>query len=273
MACPNCGSIHETGTYCTKCGAKLEKTKDVNDQSSTNIDDRLQEGKSYNNNSDIIKKGIVVTKQYFSHFIKMLKKPMDYGKDISSESFINGMITIFLFSFIFSLTIYIGVNNFFDNVSGSLFEEDFVDNLYSTVAFYKENPSGEIFVKALIYLLLILAVIVFTIFGILKINKENVSFKHVIARFGAFLIIPTVFILISFLLTLLNIGNNLMNIFSVLTFISLFLSIGFTVYSYRRKEHSLDPFYGTMIVITVMIVLTMIVGENIGATTYLPFGY
>jgi len=278
MTCPNCGSINETGNFCTKCGAKIEES--TQNQSQEFIEENVilesTTQPKIETTNEYVEKGKVVIKQYVNHFVKALKNPTSYGNEVNSSQMVNGIITMILISLFFALTVYFGVSNFYQAFSGSLFDEEFLGEIFSSAnsGIQNEISFSEFFVKPFFYMILFLAVINGSLFGVLNISKVQATFQDVLARSGTFLIIPALVLFATFIFSLLDAGYDILNILTTFAYICFYLSIGYTMYSYKNSEgQKLDPLYGTLIVFAVVIILSAIIGDNFVSNLFLPAGF
>jgi|GEM_PF-1099881 len=278
MTCPNCGSINETGKFCTKCGSKIEQPVQNHSQErmEENVTIESTTQPKIETTNEYVEKGKVVTKQYVNHFVKALKNPTYYGKDVNSSQMVNGLITMVLLSLFFALTVYFGVSNFYQAFSGSLFDEQFLGDIFSGAdqGFRNEISFSEFFVKPFFYMILFLAVITGSIYGVLNISSVKATFQDVLARSGTFFIIPALVLFVTFIFSLLDAGYDILNILSMFAYISLYLAIGYTMYSFKNSEgQKLDPLFGTLVVLAVVIILSAIIGDNFVSNLFLPAGF
>ena len=123
-------------------------------------------------------------------------------------------------------------------------------------------------------MILFLAVITGSIYGVLNISNVKATFQDVIARSGTFLIIPALVLFVTFIFSLLDAGYDILNILSTFAYISLYLAIGYTMYSFKNSDgQKLDPLFGTLIVFAVVIILSAIIGDNFVSNLFLPAGF
>ena len=130
------------------------------------------------------------------------------------------------------------------------------------------------FLQPFLILLIYFTAIVATIFGVLKVNNGTISFQEVIARFGAFLVVPMVLEALIVLLAFINVSFTFMSFLSLFTMFSIFISFAFTIYSYKGTGNDrLDPLYGTMIVFAVSVLLNYLFWDSLLSSLIKGFGF
>ena len=263
MKCNKCGATCQSGDkFCGECGANLElqeaavsqpseqeiTTATLNNSSATPL--------STVNSQEYIDKGKVISKQYFSFFLSMLKKPVSAAAGTNKLDLTNSLITTILFALFIPLTVFFALKNMLDE--------------YMTVSFF------DVVLKPFFILVIYIALVVAVIFGVLKIAKSSASFLDVTARFGSFLVLPTALLAVAVILSL--IGSNSYLFFLSIGLICFSFIIPLIVYSYKQEESKgLDAFYGILLVYAGIIVIFIFVGaqavEQLVSLFDNPFGY
>lgn len=237
MYCANCGSqLDDNAVFCSVCGAKVGTTASELTTSTTNVH---------------LEKAKVISKGYFSYFMDHIKAPIRHGFAIERSNWLNGLITLVIFSVFMSFTALLmaysvrsGINEFF---GGYINKVSFLDD----------------FLLPLLYSLLMFAVIVGIIFLVAKLMKSEANLQDILARYGTFMIIPTAFAILTFLLVLLHI-YVLALLFSFGYLLSLVCAIVLTVYSYgKEKSSGLDPYYGILIAFLGLIIAMFLFGSSV----------
>jgi len=264
MNCQVCGSQNETGSFCSKCGSPLvaqDQQQYYQGQQHTYQNgptqgqyqeqqyQQQQFGNSYYggpqgspqpNPSEISAKA----KDYLSFVTSALKKPFEFGSSVNGESWINGLITLIISSLFSSFILATFVGYIFN-----LFNPFALNNLY--------NPMATFF-SGFLSSILSTAVTVGALFVVVKmINKVNVDFKSILARYGAFMVLPAGISVIIFLFVLIRLGNLAFLLF-VVSLLCGFLGTILTALSYHSQA-KLDKYYSLLILYAIIGVANYIV--------------
>lgn len=250
MYCKNCGQNNQSDAkFCEKCGTKINSELDTNvhhiveetNQQTTTASQVQQQGA---NQKQYIEKGKEISKLYFSFFLSILKKPVPVAETVNKSQLINGIITIVVFSLMVPLMTYFGLKNAF---SHSMFSPDIS---FSNVVIIP--------VFSLVILILLIGLI---IFGVVKIGRSSYGLLDVIARFGAFLVVPTALLAIATIFSLIS--SFIFIPFLFLGLLSASFVIPLVIYSLKKEEpKGIDTFYCTIITYIGIIILFMIIGEQ-----------
>ncbi|GAA0316581.1 hypothetical protein GCM10008967_03970 [Bacillus carboniphilus] len=267
MQCPNCQHENEGGKFCVKCGTPLQQAADqANPTTSQEVETpnvppttpspesvRVQSQSSENANQ-YIEGAKKISKSYFNHFLDVMKKPHAVSTQVGADQFINGIITIVLYSLIIPFIIYFalkGVIADLNNFGAGLFGQ----------SMGMEIPFGDTVVKPFFaYLVFTLLVAVFT-FVALKLAKIEADIKEVIARFASFLI-PFVGILaVALILSLIKV--ELFLVVLLLGFVgAIFLVPALVVTSYKKQNsQGLDITWGIIAAYVLTFIAIRIMGE------------
>lgn len=231
MFCAQCGTkIEEGAAFCSSCGAK------VGENSATpNIH---------------LEKAKVISKGYFSFFLDHIKAPIRQGFAVDRASWLNGLITLIIFSLFMSFTSFIlasSISRGFNSIFGS----------YMPGASFWDH-----FLLPFIYMVLFFAVMIGVTFLVAKMMKSDANFQDVTARFGTFMIIPTVFALLTFLFGVLR-AYILVGLFSMGYLLSMVCAVVLTVYSYGKDQRGgLDAYYGILLAFLGLAIALMLFGSS-----------
>ncbi|WP_062051301.1 hypothetical protein [Bacillus sp. JCM 19034] len=176
-----------------------------------------------------------ISKQYFSFALSVLKQPFHYSATLGQKQMVNGLISMILYSLLLPMYIYIiGYSlPFFDTVLKPAF--------------------------ATMILFLLLSVI---ILGVTKLMKIETNFKTIVTRFGSFITISTILLVVANILALLSIIT-----FSILliscALLGYFIAIATTMFSFHEKDRKgIDTFYAIAIIYIAIGFISYLVGES-----------
>ncbi|MCK0470233.1 zinc ribbon domain-containing protein [Halalkalibacter sp. APA_J-10(15)] len=232
--CTNCQApLEAEAKFCTSCGTKTSDTGEIAAASTTT--EAAQNA--------YLEQSKEVGKQYFSFAKSALKHPYQFSAHLGQNNMINGLISMILYSILLPLFLY--------NVLRKM-----------SMGFMPLSFSDIVFMPAIvsIIMLLILAAIML---GVAKLMKVEVNYKTIIARFGAFMTIPTAILIVANILILVSIIT-----FSVLLVIlaslGYFVAIAVTIFSLHRENNGgLDTFYGIFLTYVALGFLSYLVSESI----------
>lgn len=166
-------------------------------------------------------------------FLSALISPVRRGYAVDGNHFLNGLITFAIYALLTGMNTYaqtlINMRDYATETEGIAFFHSFLLPIFSTA----------------ISLLIISGIIMI----VALLMRSGAHYPDIVARFGSLLVIPTVISFFIFIFTLLS-GTTTMLFFfvSLLSMISLFSAISFTVYSYYVEGKSgLDPLYAVIL--------------------------
>ncbi len=272
VKCHVCGSEHEAGKFCTKCGNPLQREEvaathpanshqqSPSEQSHNQHPYHLNQqnvqqpyGETYYQYQDHPNGYYVKERkkiQYFSFFANSLKNPVEYASKVNGNYWINGLITLILSIMIFSLSI----ANYFSRImeiSGLRF---FGADKVLGLSFWN------VFFKGLLYLGIFSVLVLIVIFSIVKlINHADIRFQDVLVRAGSYATIPTLLFIIFFFVTFLDSPNIIFFITTMIQGIFI-LSISLTILSFKTNS-KIDIFYSMFIAIAIFAII-QIIGFN-----------
>lgn len=256
MICPNCSHENEGGRFCIKCGTPLKR--EINNEVASTTETIAQSSPAQPN------KYIETTKQaskmYFNYFLQVLKQPYSSSRIIGADQFINGLITMIIYSFLIPLISYF-------TIKGAL-------NSYDPygLGFGSSLPFSDIVLKpTLAYFIFILLVTAFSFLAI-RLGKVNVSFKEVMARFGS-LLVPTIAL---FIITLLVSFIEVRWVVPLLFFgliSSILLVPPLVITSFKKgMKDGIDIIYGSLITYALTFITLYIMGNMLFESLKSNFG-
>ena len=253
MKCQQCGHENEGGRFCENCGNPLIET--TGNETQQVVPQVNNEHTGTSQTDDYLKKIINHSKQYFTYFMDVLKKPyVSLHASGGNQHFIYAIITFVLYSFLIPLLIYFGLNAIIDKVSALTFS--FGTSIDVTL------PFMDVVIKPFLGLgLFMILVIAFTYISI-KLGRINVTFKEVFTRFGMLLIPFVTILVIGLLLSILEV--SLFIYFLVIGLMgSIFIAVPMLIVFYKKQstEEGLDVLYGTLLTYVLTFIVVLIMGE------------
>lgn len=130
---------------------------------------------------------------------------------------------------------------------------------------FVEVPFGATVLEPFLYMLLFLAVYAGINVGVAKLMHNDVSFKNVLARYGALAIIPGCGLVLANFLQLisLNFVGALVYLVTLVAFLLASVTLVFSIDADRETEGGLDSFYGLLITSVVMMLFFFLVGMSL----------
>ncbi|RDW15346.1 DUF6574 domain-containing protein [Oceanobacillus chungangensis] len=206
LVCPKCNNHQESGKFCGVCGEALQQVRSE-EQSSESIEhSALSQGAAVLESqsqptASAIKSGV---SQYWSYFLSLVKNPTRAFQS-NEKHYLNGLITLALYAIIFSLSIYFLTNSVMRSFGG----------------FFGESVPFFALVSRIVVSVIITFVITFgSAFAMIKLAKNQDSFKIIIAQYGSIIVPFTALNVIAML-------GGLIGSYQ-LTFIPLLISLVFT---------------------------------------------
>ncbi|MFC0013543.1 MULTISPECIES: zinc ribbon domain-containing protein [Allobacillus] len=251
--CQNCQTeVSEDSKFCTSCGTQLESSTESPVVAAKEESAATADGSSTN---DYAEQGKELAKGYWQHLVHIVKSPMRHGKAEDESNFVNGLITLVLFSLFIPLTFYFGMKALASSMGMGYFGPSV--------------PFGTMFFKPFFFILLFVAVAVGIIFAVVKPSVKDLHIKSVVGRFGALMVIPTAIMLLSLLIVSLKMFSVFFYVF-FLGFIGLFIAATFVIYSYvHNKDKGIDGFYGVLLFYLGTFLYLKIVSENLFINQFL----
>ena len=230
----NVDNFNEGGNFCVKCGTRLQVGSF--EQQAAAVSEAGQQttySKPATQNPHV-EKAKSASKLYLSYFLQGMKAPTTLAQSVYGDQFVNGLITMIIYALSIPLMMYFGVRDFVD---------DFTEMVIQPAFFY----------------LLFIGFVAFITFAVVRMGRVQVSLKDVCARFGTFLIVPTAFLLVALVLSLIQM--ELFILFLLFGFLGLFLIVPFTIYSFKQDvPNGLDGIYGTFLAYLAIIIFLVIIG-------------
>jgi hypothetical protein len=259
MICPNCSHNNEGGNFCEKCGSKL--TDSITQETAATLQSTQVQSNQY---LEATKK---VSKMYFNFFLEVLKKPYASTVGVGKEHFINGIITLILFSFFVPLTMYFGIKKYISD-----FSESGLGGWFGAEEIAKPSFTDLVLQPTFAYAVLILLVLVIT-FGAIKMAKVELSFQEAIARFGSFLIPFVGILLLALILSILKIKFFLYIL--LLGFFGAILTVPpLVIASYKKNSQAgLDVIWGTVITYLLTFIVIKVMDDLLFGSFLQMIGY
>lgn len=250
MFCGNCGHALEPGAgFCPNCGAAVE----TNTTTSTNAAFTGGEASGAAQVPNVhLEKAKHISKGFFSFFMEHIKAPVRHGFTVDKANWLNGLITQIIFIVLAALSTAI-VSNSFTSYFGV--RVSFMDS----------------FVKPLLYMAIVLAIIIGIIYLVAKMMKSDANILDVVARFGTFMLIPAAFMTAGFVFGVLRL-YSLVGIMSLGYMLSLLIAVVLTVYSYGKdRAGGIDTYYAILIAYLGLGLAFYLFGESLLTRSFSPF--
>ncbi|MEC5424653.1 hypothetical protein QGM71_14225 [Virgibacillus sp. C22-A2] len=175
MICPNCGQHTENAKFCTNCGAVLSaeseaaaasQTEDskVRPESLSGTETQQTTEKDQSKSNDTVDNLKSEVFKFGNYFFNTLKKPSEAHKS-NGTNMISGIATMVIFSVLYALGIHLASREM-----SVIFQISFFDS----------------FILPLLQFILLFALLAGLTFGGTKFAAQAVSFKDVLAKFGAY---------------------------------------------------------------------------------------
>lgn len=250
--CHNCSTeVSADSKFCTSCGTQLgEGTSDQVTQAKEEASATAETASATN---EYAEQGKELAKGYWDHLVHMFKSPLRHGKTEGEGNFVNGIITLVLFTLFVTTIFYLllsatnaGISEF--NIFGGEVEQP---------------GFGETFMKPLLFILLFVGITAGVVFGVAKPSVSELNFKEVIGRFGALMVIPTALMLLSLFFYLIE-AYSIFAFILLIAYAAFFTAAAFTIYSYvGQSKKGLDGIYGVLILGVVTLLSLQFIFENL----------
>ena len=251
MNCEKCHQpLEKSSKFCVHCGERVSTSKDtsmkmernaakesVADAQSKSAATAYSEP-SASSPTDSTRKAKEIGLKYWDFIKSGLRAPYQFAKQIKQADFINGIITLILFSIFLAISFYFIIKYFLTVTSafGALMGQ--------------ESPSVSfisIFFKGFFYSAIFLAVTGLISFGAIKLMRSAVTLKDFTARYGAILIIPLLLTGIGMLVSMAD-SIGLVTLFLGLGSVAYSISIPLLISSFKNENsQSLDVFYSAIL--------------------------
>ncbi|SFJ62714.1 zinc ribbon domain-containing protein [Thermoflavimicrobium dichotomicum] len=240
MNCKECGNpIAENVNFCHHCGTPTVNQPFQPQGTSISQNPYLNKTKELSGN-------------YLKFALEVLKKPVEKMEQVDQSHFVHGIITFVLFSLFLPLVTYTNLKNILDNT------------------FLGEAiPFTETVLLPFIYFILFFALLTGIIFAVMRATRVYTTFQHVTARIGSILIVPTAFIVLAFLLSILT-AVTLSMILVIFGLFSVVINICLVIYSYRKSNDrgKVDVFYTILVTYICFGILIYLLGESFFKTLF-----
>jgi len=126
---------------------------------------------------------------------------------------------------------------------------------------YYEIGFADIVIKPVFFILLMIFLVISIMFGVLNIGNSSADFKEIVARFGTLLVTPSLLLGIAFIFSLLD--SEILVVFLYLGLIGFSFVIPLTIYGYKKNESSgLDAFYATFLTYIGFVLALFLLGKT-----------
>ena len=232
MFCSSCGHENHESKFCVKCGTPLIE---VETQSTPEVKPRTE--------NEHVKKAKDAGQQFFRFSQSVLKQPAAAAERVGEEGFLNSLIAQVAIILLVPLITFISLSSI------SFFSPSFFD----------------VVVKPWVYLLILFASINGATFLAVKLGKSDASFKAVVGRFGAFLIIPLILVIVSLVFAIIQLGG-ISSYALTFAFLVIFAAITLTVYSFKKQTsdqgQGLDALYAILLSFLIIGIVLRILAES-----------
>ncbi|MCU9613797.1 zinc ribbon domain-containing protein [Caldibacillus lycopersici] len=248
MICPHCQKTNTPdASYCPYCGnsfdsiakepsepVAIDSTEIAVSPMSHHTKDRRAAAISRNK-----KKGFF--KKYWDFLLESLKSPATFSNRVGADQYLNGYLSITLYALFYGLTI-----AFLYRPLTLLQPPDarFLESLQTFLLSFLFYEAWLLVTAGLLYVV---------INYWLKLNR---AFHHIVGRFGSFITISVVFMLVTFILSipqLYVIQPFLINMTTILEFMVIFA----TIFSFHTEaKGKTEPLYAAIAVSAVLILLS-----------------
>lgn len=234
--CPQCGSEELGAKFCMSCGYQISQTEE-------SAEGQVAAAHAAANGNTYVEQGKNIAKSYWDFLLATVKKPTQQAQIMGRGSMINGLITLVLYSLLIPLMIYFVIKGTFGG--------------------YMAPSFSEVFFKPAFFILLFMALNTAVIYAVAKPGNNNLNFKDVVARFGGFLVVPTLLFVLAIIFSVLQLFT-MVGFAGVLGVIGLFVAATMTIYSLKRQaKQGIDAIYGTFLFYVAFYIIVRLISENI----------
>lgn len=236
MKCPHCAAENEeTAKFCGHCGQSLH-THTAQPQPEAHVETAATSTQS--------KGELTINADMFSVFWEYVKQSIK-TPSLHESQLQNGIISLLLFSIFLPMSIVHALNQLFHqfttflgNSSGDM------SPIFTALTGKKDIIGFGVTFKAIVTLIICIAVYALIMYLCLKFAKAQVSYSEIIARFGTMGVPLMVLSLVLLLLSYVNLSLFL----AVLLLVSIGIQVMFffTMYKFSENAH-LDAFYLALI--------------------------
>ena len=284
--CIACGNEQETGKFCGKCGTKFEEgVASISTSDLGPISTEIPEVEVYDTATpepviraqarsvppvtltqpnEHVEKVKDQSKKFWNYFKKYTKNPSEIFATGDRE-FVNALISILVFAFILSVTVYVSISSFARSAMGGLGE---LGDLFMEE--YKGPPFFTIFASVFMFTLVSAGLVVVSLLIINKLFGPANSWRETVSHYGTFIFTSSALAIIGLLLIIIK-SFVFGNIIVILSY--LMMLIGIPTFIIGRllisTSKSVDKFYGYLLYIVLFaiiysIYITIIADSTIG---------
>ncbi|GIQ67469.1 zinc ribbon domain-containing protein [Xylanibacillus composti] len=256
MPCVKCGvNLDPHALFCPQCGTRQEESSESAAAQEAAAAEQAAGSNSQSRpaNDTVAKVQENVSKaskEYWAFYKAKLKRPAAGSEQSSADQWVNGIITVVLTAIMLPLSMYLLYQIHNEYISG-FFMTGY--GLFST-------PFTTLLVRPFFVILVLLAVIYGAIYVSTRLMKSEYSYKDVLGRFGAYLVIPMSLLAVMLLFSLIGVYQAAA-LFLLLGFLGAGTAISYTIYSLRNKDSAqgLDPFYAVLFTYLIVGILYWII--------------
>ncbi|MDG5471451.1 zinc ribbon domain-containing protein [Jeotgalibacillus sp. ET6] len=239
MKCEKCGNQQDGGKFCGKCGTSLTADHSTANPVQETVMHPAAEGPAGSGQvqqNEYIEKAKKTGKGYWSYLKTYIKTPSAIFSKGENE-FVNGLISLLLFSFMVALVAYV----FIQSISRSMFGGygDAFMNEYAGPTFIS------VFGGSMIYAVLSLLLAAVSLFVVTKLFGKGHSFKSIISYYGSHML-PGLFLMaaafIFILIQAYAFGTIILTI--AISFTVFILPLYLISSLLTKQSKSADPLYG-----------------------------
>ncbi|RCX20580.1 hypothetical protein DFP94_103311 [Fontibacillus phaseoli] len=242
MICRNCHhqQNNENAKFCENCGTPLSMTTAEGSEPGS-VPQKEERGGDRQQANEYLESAKKASKLYFKFFASALKSPLTYARSVGREQFVNGIITMILYSLVIPLIIYSG---------------------FHRLAGFMDHPLLNVVVRPTLAFAVLVVLTAAYCYLAVWYGKGKASFQDVVARFGVYLVPFTALLLLALLFAVLQI-----NLFqSLLLMVGLFGSIfsvpAFVIAGYiPEKGAALDQLQSTILVYIAAFITVGLLGD------------
>lgn len=219
MLCPSCGQQTEEGKFCTNCGSPLPENNEAEgeDQASAPVQSQEQasavqqapqseQTETQQQPNEAVEKVKAIGNDFGHFFLTLVKKP-SAAKQANQNDWISSVITIAIYAILFAVgvffTLKIAMGSFADALGG-LDELGGMFGAGGMMGGFMESATTVSFVDGMLWpfikFVILFAVVIAVTFGALKLMKRDVDFLDTLSKYGAYLMLFTLLLILGFLM-------------------------------------------------------------------------
>lgn len=267
LVCPNCNYEQEVGRFCAKCGSatatastkqQVSPTKEEVSQESVSTPVQSQPiaqeqiAATTEQSSVNTQQTVEVTKQalgqYWDYILFLLKNP-SRAFNLNANYFVYALVTIGIYAIAFSLSLYFLGNSYYKKVVG----------MWSGTG---SLPFFEINMNMIFFMIIFIAVIFFSAFFAIKLAKNRLNFKTLIAQFGGLIVPFAALNVIAILGGLIgSLPITLIPIYLSVLFVFIYLPVVFTYEKVSQVNSQGQKVYFSLLTVIFIAIISLILSD------------